>query len=183
MSSYHIGDTIFYENSKMNTDTILVINIDTTQQKEYGYAWRLEQPAYNDISVRIKHLPIDRWHGFRHEHDGQKTIEYQEIMSIQKFPQQKSVNYNIYFKDFFNSCNTKFYELNKDTLKINSIYLTNYYLLNSDYFNQSNKPSDIECIYWTNEFGLTAFKCRNGEYWTRKNCRLQRGAKVAQAKS
>jgi len=165
ISAYKVGDTIYFENGKGDVDTIVVLRIDTVQKRMPGFY--PAQPASNRIGVVIKHPPVDRWivHSTNMSTKEKKT-EYQHIISLSKFPQIKERGFMIQFKDFF-SFGKDFWNYNSDTLLLCGQKITNYYAIDRGFRDEGLAPQSIRLIYWTREYGLTAYKYANGECWVR----------------
>ena len=169
LSVYKIGDTVYFKNQQDDIDTILIKNIETEQHKECGII--MARAAENNISVIIEHLPIDKWHGMTYSEDESK-INYQSIVSISKYPQQKKTIYSISFKDFCNSTALgEIGEYHSDTITINKKKIFNYYIVRHGYPERVIKSDNIEVLYWTDKDGLIAYKNKKGDWWTKESYR------------
>jgi len=162
ISSFKVGDTIYYENSLGDIDTIMVYKIDSSQNKELGTL------AVNCLNVTIKHLPNDTlwtWKSWNNP-TGKEEIMYQDLIRICKVPERKKTTYSINLQDFSSPYgNDKLGEYHTDTIKINNKVITNYFEIKSEY----SKQTSIELICWTDQDGLIAYKNINGNWWTKKS--------------
>lgn len=171
ISSFKQGDTIYYESSSGDLDTILIYKIDSIQDRNCGGF--MAKPAENYLFVVIKHLPNDKlWTGTSTDGTTGKTeINYQNIITIDKRPQMKEMEYSIHFKDFYTSAggDKTVGELRTDTVIINGKSITNFYEINHGYPERVTEPANIELVYWTDKDGLLAYKNKRGDWWTKKS--------------
>lgn len=165
-SSLHIGDTIYYESNLHDMDTILII--DTLSGQIKGCGMFIQPRPTNYLSFRIKHLPIDSWHGTSKTNSKTK-IDYQSLFTITKSPKPKQLEFSFSFKGFYSSNDSIIGELQTDTVEFNSRKFWNYYLIKHSYPERIKNASDVTEIYWTRKEGLFAYKSKGGEVWTRKS--------------
>ncbi|MEZ4805703.1 MAG: hypothetical protein R2852_09535 [Bacteroidia bacterium] len=168
-SSFHIGDTIFYESSNFDLDTILILNYDTEKYENCGGL--MAPRPLNGKWVRIKHLPIDKWHGTIKVQDKPIRINYQSLFLITKYPLDKRTEFSIDFKDFQSRKDTIIGEYHTDTIDLHHLEITNYYIVNHGYPDRITDSTNIECVYWTDKEGLIAYKNKGGQVWTKKSNR------------
>jgi len=170
-SNYKIGDTIYFQSNLGDMDTITVVDFKTEQNKNYG-GFMAPKPS-NGEWVQIKHLPIDNWHGTSQDmtKDGKIEIVYQALFWLSKYPADKKTEYSITFKDFYSSSYSNIGEFHKDTLLLNDLKINNYYIVQHNYPERIKESENIETVYWTDQYGLTGYKNKNGETWTRKSSR------------
>jgi len=172
ISAFKQGDTIYYQSSTGDLDTILIYKIDSIQNRNYGVF--MAPPAENYLFVAIKHLPNDKfWTGTTTDATTGKTeINYQNILSIDKRPQMKEMDYSITYKDFYTSAGgiKTLGKLRTDTVNINGNIITKFYEIYHGYPERVTEPTNIELIYWTDKDGLIAYKNKKGEWWTKKSC-------------
>jgi hypothetical protein len=170
ISSFKQGDTIYYESNLGDLDTILIYKIDSIQDRNCGGL--MAKPAENYLFITIKHLPNDKlWTGTTTYGNTSKIrIDYQNIITIDKRPQLKEIDYSIDFKDFYTSAggNNSIGKLRTDTININGQKVTNFYEIEHGYPERITDPLNIETVYWTNEDGLLAYKNKKGDYWVKK---------------
>jgi len=166
-SSFKQGDTIFYESSAHDIDTILIVGFGTKQNKNCG-SFMAQRPI-NEKWIEIMHLPIDRWHGTTQDGNKPKRIDYQKLFWISKSPTDKTTEYKIDFKDFHSSFDTVIGEYHTDALILNNKKISNYYLVSHAYPERIIDSKNIECVYWTEMEGLVAYKNKAGEIWTKKS--------------
>jgi hypothetical protein len=165
-SYYKVGDTIYYRSNLGDVDTITVVAFDAELNKSCGGL--MAPRPYNVRWIRIKHLPIDKWHGTaQNSTPGSKTeIVYQELFSVSKYPLDKRTEYSISFKDFFSASDSTIGEFHRDTIIINNLKVSNYYIARHHYPERVVQPKDVEIVYWTDRMGLTAYQSKDGEIWT-----------------
>lgn len=169
LNTFKAGDTLYYESSTKQVDKILVLGIDSNQKKESGYIMAL--PAYNDVFVSIKHLPVDTFQSISQDMTTKKIDTIPEkIICISKHPQQKETVYSFQFKHFFSSNKNGIGQIQRDTV-INGKKLTNYFIIKEDFQDKNTSYAKIEQLYWTQNEGLVAYKLTNGIYWTKKSSR------------
>jgi hypothetical protein len=169
ISSFKQGDTIYFESNTGDIDTILIHKIDSIQNRNCGGF--MAKPAENYLFVTIKHLPNDKlWTGTTTDGTTGKTeINYQNVITIDKRPQMKEMDYSIHFKDFYTSGgNNPIGKLRTDTLNINGRQITNFYEINHGYPERVKEPLNIETVYWTNKDGLLAYKNKKGDWWIKR---------------
>lgn len=166
LSSYKTGDTIYFENQVGDLDTIVVKGFEKNQKKEFGTFMAL--PASNYIGISIQHIPTDKWQGTIQNGNEPIRITYQNIFTMSKFPQTKQIHYSISFKNFCSNGYDSIGEFSNDTLRINQKKITNYYVPKNEYPERVVYPYDIEIVYWTDNDGLTAYKYKNGLWYTKK---------------
>ena len=168
-NKYRIGDTIYFQSNFGDVDTIAIIGIDS---ERYENCNGFSHKPINAKWIMIKHLPVDKWSGTSQikTNGSQPSINFQWLLSISKYPTDKKTEYQINFKDFHSNPDTIIGIFNKDTLVLNDIKLSNYFKLNKVASEKSAEPQDIETIYWTDKYGLTAYVSKNGEIWTNKRC-------------
>lgn len=168
LNSYKQGDTIYFENQLGKFDTILVKNIDKDQIRQAGTTKLVE----NRIWVSIEHLPRDKWHGIMENIKGKIEIDYQHIIGISKFPQTKITEYSFHFKDFYPTVGIRTMgEYHSEAITINKKRIENYYIIRHGNPRRITEPYNIEILYWTDKDGLTAYKNKNGDWWTKKSNR------------
>jgi hypothetical protein len=165
-SSFHRGDTLYYENGVKDVDTLLVLGIDSAQQREAGYV--MKSPAHNDIWVSIKQLPIDTFvHGVFYDSATNKAdTEYNHLFSIRKLPQERKIQYAFSFRRFFEIREGAIGQLQTEPISINGKVIDSYYLIKNSGDTASSK---IEALYWTEKCGLAAYKYWDGTIWTKKS--------------
>ncbi|HWK02579.1 MAG TPA: hypothetical protein VNS58_03050 [Puia sp.] len=171
LAPFKKADTLYFESSRKEIDTVVVLGLDSSQKKEMG--WLMAKPAYNEVSISVKCFPEGKWiHGIFYDSVARKAdTEYNKLITIGKYPQEHRVRYFFSFKDFFASTEVGLGELHPDTLLINGRLLTNYYIItDSNPSSSTNNP--IESLFWTEKSGLVAYKYMNGIYWIRKNIKI-----------
>ncbi len=168
-SSFKLGDTIYYESTNHNIDTILILNYDSEQHKNCGGF--LGPRPINGKWIRIKHLPTDKWYGKTQEEGKPTRIDYQSLFWITKYPLAKKTEYSISFKDFCSRYDTIIGDFHTDTIVLNGKQMTNYYIVNHAYPERVTDSTNIERVYWTDKDGLTAYMNKGGEIWIKKSGR------------
>jgi len=168
-SNYKNGDTIYFESNLGDIDTIEIIGFKNEKFDKCG-GFMQRRPS-NTRWITIKHLPMDKWHGTSQDmtKGGIIEIDYQGLFWITKDPIEKTTKYSIDFQNFHSTEDTVIGQLYLDTLKLNNIVLTNYYIVKHGYPDRVTKSDDIEVLYWTDRYGLVAYKNKSGQIWTLKN--------------
>jgi hypothetical protein len=167
ISCYNTGDTICFENSESEIDTFTVIAVDSAKGKECK-GFGAPRPIGKSCWVTIKHLPVDKWHGISIEYPNDTTIEYDELINITKDPIENKSFFTFEYKDFYAGWNYVLGKPNTDTLTINNKPITNYYKINPTYPERLTEPTSVVTLIWTDKDGLTAYKNKNGDWWTKK---------------
>lgn len=72
-------------------------------------------------------------------------------------------------KDFHSNIDSIIGEFHTDTIKLNDLKVSNYYIVKHGYPERITEPQNIETIYWTDKFGLAAYRTKDGETWTKKS--------------
>ncbi len=167
-SNYKIGDTIYFQSSLGDMDTIMIAGFGT-ERNENCRGFMAPSPV-NGKWVQIRHLPIDTWFSTSQDMTAGEKMDtvYQELFWISKHPREKEVDYAMRFKDFNSSFDAVIGQFHTDTLKLNDLEISNYYVVKHGYPERITKPQNIETIYWTDRFGLTAYRNKDGETWTKK---------------
>ena len=166
VSSYKIGDTIYFQSNLNDTDTITIIDLKTERNENCG---RIMAPKpINGKWLQIKHLPIDKWHGTAQTGDKIETV-YQELFWITKSPTDKKTEYFITYKDFYSRPDTVIGVYHSGTITLNDLKVSNYYIVEHGWPERAVESKSIRIVYWTDQYGLTAYKSKDGEIWTRKN--------------
>ena len=168
-SDYKIGDTIYFQSNLGDIDTIMIVGFGTERNENCG-GFMAPRPV-NGKWVQIKHLPVDKWIGTSQDMTigGKIDTVYQELLWISKHPTEKEVDYHITFKDFHSKFDTIIGEFHTDTVKLNDLNLSNYYLVKHAYPERITEPKNIESIFWTDKLGITAYRTKDGETWTKQS--------------
>lgn len=168
LNAFKKGDTLCYENSKMEFEKFLVLGLDSNQKKEYGTL--MAKPAFNEFSVNIKHLGKSIFQNSLQKLNSENfdTIA-KPIFIITKYPQNKETSYFFAFNHFYSNKSAGIGELHKDTI-INKLKIESYYILReSSIYSSDTSRNEIDLLYWTQKDGMVAYKQKNGTYWTKKN--------------
>lgn len=167
-SDYKIGDTIYFESNLNDLDTFMIEGFRTELNENCG-GFMAPEPGSSKW-VQIKHLPVDRWFGASQDMTtgGKIDTVYQELFWISKNPIEKQVNYSISFKDFYSNFDTIIGEFHSDTIHLGDLKISNYYVVKHSYPERITEPKNIETIYWTDKLGLTAYRTKDGETWSKK---------------
>lgn len=170
MGLYNIGDTIYFESNLGDIDTITVVGI--SEDRHEGSKCFISTEPYNFRSITIKHLPNDKWAGTSQSEDQERKITYQSLISISKSPLDsigKIAGYSISYKNFTTLGNAL--ESSPSEFIINGKTLLNCYKVTQGYPERVTNPNDIEIVYWTAKYGLTAYMSKSGETWFIENLR------------
>src|SRR5439155_6008421 len=142
---------IYYESTNKERDSIVILGIDSLQKEESG--WLMAKSAYNTQWVSIQH-PLT-WNSINAvccvKHID--TINNEGIIYISKYPQTEEVNFSFYFKNFYSYWNNEPGEPAADSITINGLILTNYYVVKNHYKERDTAATDIAELYWTEKGG------------------------------
>ncbi|MES2654440.1 MAG: hypothetical protein V4620_02570 [Bacteroidota bacterium] len=165
-SVYNIGDTIYFESNLGDMDTITIVDFKTEKHENCG-GFIAPKPV-NGKWISIKHLPVDQWHGTSQDmaKNGKIETDYATLFWISKFPTDTETTYNIEFKDFYTAPDTTIGEFHADTITLNDLKISQYYLVKHGYPERITEPQNIATVYWTDQYGLMAYKSKAGEIWT-----------------
>ncbi|MEL6731932.1 MAG: hypothetical protein AAFP83_12450 [Bacteroidota bacterium] len=173
LAPYKENDTLYFHSSELEVDTIVIYKIDSARNSDCGYIAAL--PASNDISITINHLYEDE--GFRTVQDvsigdqdtsaGDSKRQYQPLIGMSKYPQSNKVKIGISFKNFYAVMDSSLGEVKSDTV-IEGVRLSDCYKIKHDFPETVTSDKDIEEVYWTSEYGLTAYRTKKGTMWVRK---------------
>jgi hypothetical protein len=169
LSCYKSGDTIYFENSDNDIDTIAILSVDSAKgEKCIGLI--APRPVGKSCWVTIKHLPIDKWHRVTTTGKDNDTasFDYQTLIYITKDPIKNQTFFDFNFKDFYTATWTVLGKLKTDTLILNRKRITNYYVINHGFPIRVKDSTNIETLIWTDQHGLTAYKNKNGVWWIKK---------------
>ena len=168
MGAYQLGDTIYFESNLGNVDTITVVEISEERHEGSKCFITTEPQHFKDI--KIKHLPNDKWAGTSQSEGEEKKITYQSLISITKSPLdsiEKIANYGISYKRFTTLGNAL--DVSPKEVIINNKVISDCYKVEHGYPERVINPDDIETVYWTAKYGLTAYINKAGEIWVIKN--------------
>ena len=166
---YRINDTLIFKNSQNIIDSFIISGIDSGINDRNGYF--INARNTKSISVRYRQIPVDKWQYKWFEGTGTgKDIEHSEdgtLISIVKFPDNEKTEYYFDFKEFRCS-KSELPKLNKDTIKVDNLKISDYYKIESCAVSVSY-PNAIKICYSTIDKGLIAFITNNNTIWTRQN--------------
>jgi hypothetical protein len=167
-ADYKKGDTIFFESTSGDIDTIEIMGFKNEIFDKCG-GIMAPRPS-NTCWLTIKHLPKDNWHGTSQDmtKDGKIEIDHQGLLWITKYPIGKTIQYAIDFKDFHSTTDSVIGQFFTEPLDLNNLTLTNYYKVQHGYPERITDSIDIEVVYWTDQAGLVAYRNKGGEIWTKK---------------
>lgn len=168
INSYSLGDTLIFKSSQNKIDSFVISGIDSAINDRNGYF--INAANGKSISLTNKQIPIDKWQytwlevkgdGKEHPHSEDGTF-----ISIAKNPKDETTEYYFNFKEF--RCSKKETpKLNKDTIEVNGLKITNYYKIDNCAVSSQNENS-IKVCFSTIDKGLVAFKTYNNILWTRQ---------------
>ena len=152
LTAFRKGDTLYFDGSDNKTDTIVIMGLDTFQKKEPG--WLMAMPAHNDIGVGIKWFPGGRIHGIFYDSVTKRAdTEYDNLITISRYPQQHKVEYWFSYKSFSTGTQAGLGRRHSDTMLINGFPLTHYYIIGDD--TTTNIPdSAMRRLFWSEDEGL-----------------------------
>ena len=161
LGNYSVNDTIYFESNLGNLDTIIIRSIH--EAKDEGGGYLISTKAYHSYNVEIKHLPQDHWGGSSWVIGGKTKKSYQHLISIGKSPPDPHANYHIHYRGFISRDDA----MKKIPRKIilNKQAFSWCYKINHRYPERVVDSNDIEIVYWTAKYGLTAYSSKSGETW------------------
>lgn len=164
LGDYKVGDTIYFESNLGNIDTITVVEV--SEERHEGSRCFIQTKPYHIKWIKIKHLPNDKWVSTsQSEGEGKKTV-YQSLISVSKSPldsTEKKAGYSISYKGFTTLENALGSSPNE--FIINGKIISDCYKVTHGYPERVINPDDIELVYWTAKYGLTAYTNKAGETW------------------
>ena len=159
--NYQIGDTIYFKALNGDIDTITVTNFDSLT------VCSSMTINHKSISVEIKHLPINHWNGGQEITDNKSVYLDQELITVDKVPQDEKGNEAYYvgisFRDFLGEINN-LKQTQTDTL-LADIGIKNYWLIANELTIDRGDTTTIEKLIWTEKYGLTGYYKRNGDFY------------------
>lgn len=169
IAPYSLGDTLIFKGSQNIIDSFVISGIDSSIHDKKGYLFDI--PNSKSISISYRQIPIDKWKykWLEGKGDGKEHLHTEDgtFLTIVKFPQRDSTEYYYNFKEFRCSKN-EIPKLNKDTIEINGLKITNYYKIENCAVSSLDENS-IKVCFSTITKGLVAFKTYNDITWTRLN--------------
>lgn len=159
---YKVGDTVYFESNLGNIDTIAVLQI--SEAKEEGSKCFISRAPSHHRTITIKHLPYNNWLGPTIIQEGKRKIYCQDIISISKYPLKKQTVYDISFKGFHTATDSVFNAF-QPMCQVGRHRIENCYKITHSYPDRITQPDNIEVVYWTDKFGLTAYTSKSGETW------------------
>lgn len=167
IGAYNIGDTIYFESNLDDIDTITVVEF--LEEKHEGSRCFISREPSNYIVINVNHLPsrTTRYPDTEWATDENgKDVTYQSLISISKSPFDsigKIASYSISYKGFTTLENAL--ESSPSEFIINNKTLSDCYKVTHGYPERVINPNDIEIVYWTAKYGLTAYTSKLGETW------------------
>ena len=166
MGTYQVGDTIYFESNLDDIDTITVVEV--FEERHEGSRCFISRGPSNYRSIKIKHLPSDKWnYGLRFE-GGEEKVAYQPLISVKKDPIKQKNYYSISFKGFDTLRDSTLGSFQKEYI-VDGKIISDCYEVKHGYPERIVNPDDIEIVYWTVKYGLTAYTSKSGETWLLKN--------------
>jgi hypothetical protein len=169
LGNYIIGDTISFESNLGDIDTITIVEIYEERHEGGNSCFFPTVGPYQIKQILVKHLPNDKYAVNSQNLEEKMRIIYQPIISTSKSPLNsiKKAGYTIDFKNFTSFDNT-LGDSSKEFF-INEKIIKNCNRLTHSYPERVINQNDIEIVYWTAKYGLTAYSSKSGETWLIKN--------------
>ena len=162
---YQEGDTIYFESNLGDIDTIAIMGFGTYRNKS-GTIFYSPAPV-NLKWVKAKYLSDHQWN-MKPDYSDISDTAYQDLLMLTHFPLDSTTYYTINYKNFYSDIDTTHGEFHTDAISLNKLKIRNYYLLTNQNPIYITESSQIEYVYWTDKYGLTAYQSINGEIWTIK---------------
>jgi len=154
ISSYEAGDTLKFQDSNGNFSTFLITKIDSTLHDKRGYF--INAREYKDITIAVHELANAR-----------RGYEDYYLLILNKYPDKDSATFDLNLKDFYGIDTTYPFALSKDTVTANNLRFTHYYFFRSRNYSEQKDPNSVTQIYMTDLDGIVAYRCLNGDWWTK----------------
>lgn len=157
-------DTMFFENGQNRIDTFVLTKIDSSLVNKIDCF--MCPRAAKSVFRKYKQYPINYWADSIYENqstDKEKVIGREvSLVSMTKFPDVNITRVYISFKNFHSSIEGSLGQPSNDSLKINGLYFTNYYILNSTAQSLIVNDEDVEIVFVTLKDGIIAYKEKSG---------------------
>jgi len=169
ISCYKTGDTLIFKSSTNLIDSFVISAIDSVTINEKPLF--MTPRNSKSISVYYKQIPEDKWQESWIEtpHGGkaQKKSRDGTLISVVKYPDDETTEYYVNFRKFHCSKND-LPGLNRDTIGVNGLKITNYYKIQHCAINPQS-PTGIKACFSTMGRGLVAFETNDSITWSRQN--------------
>jgi hypothetical protein len=163
LSFYKHNDIWIFEDSRFRKDTFQVTSVDSEEHIPAIINFLGPGPS-KSISIGFKKISSDNFSGLNNG-----------VLRIDSKSQGDNGYITLaFFHRFTNWWNSdSIGVLKSDTLRVSNILFNKYRYIESrlsDLRNLDESDSlDIISIYWTNEYGIIAYKYKNGDLWKRIN--------------
>jgi len=163
LSFYKHNDIWIFEDSRFRKDTFQVTSVDSEEHIPAIINFSGPGPS-KSISIEFKKISSDNSEGLNNE-----------VLRIDSKSQGDNGFITLaFFHRFTNWWNSdSIGVLKSDTLRVSNIIFNKYRYIESrlgDLRNLDESDSlDIMSIYWTNKYGIIAYKYKNGDLWKRIN--------------
>jgi hypothetical protein len=169
ISCYKVNDTLIFKSSTNLVDSFVISAIDSVTINEKPFI--ITPRNSKTITISYRQIPVDKWQfkWYEGKGDGKEHLHSEDGMfiSVVKYPDNDSTEYYYNFKEFRCS-KDDIPQLNKDSITINNLRITNYYKIENCAVS-SPTENGIKTCYSTIDKGLVAFKTYNDIIWTRFN--------------
>jgi hypothetical protein len=164
---YKSNDLWLFEDSTSRVDSIEIMSIDSSYLNPFFLSIMNPAPR-KEIKVNWKRISKDSRYGVKE--DSVANIGYIEIEKIPAWrDHSENVNISLPRTFFYHLYTAKRDSIKSDSVLIGNVLFTNYI----DFYDRNNgtnrDPHDIVEIYWTNKYGIIAYRYRNGNVWKRIN--------------
>lgn len=170
LGPYKVNDTIYFESNLGDIDTITILHFEEVRHEKGGSCIFPTAGPYHYIQIFVKHLPIDNYTGTTQNEGEEMKVTYQMFVSIGKAPFDsinKNAGYHISFKNFISDENV--FKSHPQNFTLNKKSILDCYNVFHGYPERVINPNDIEIVYWTAKYGLTAYSSKSGETWLIKD--------------
>lgn len=154
---YKPNDSIFFQSSTGDFDTLLILGIDSSE----SHGGILSGGPEKGIRVFISHLPVDHWITSYNCCPSQAIPN--DLIVVGKAENQPDY-YGIQYRgfrgelDFVNPISKK--------LIIHNKVISKYWNALTEMPTKHQKTEDVEEVIWTYQYGLTKYKKSNGDWYT-----------------
>jgi|SRR6185312_5067784 len=167
-----------FKDTASKIDTFRVTSIDSVLYNPPIYGFLQSQFHHKDIRIQYQQLPNDEWHSEELEMQGPpKKIDATLIAlvkSIDVVYDTEAFKEELYigFKEFrYENLINSLSKPSAENLGIGNTNQIVYFNLKdtSTGFGREKKPTSVVEVYWSNKYGIIAYKYKNGDLWKRIN--------------
>jgi hypothetical protein len=162
-------DTFLFKGENNQVDTFAITKLDSAIFNIKGGI--MAQRPRKQLILSYKQIPVNYWAETRIEkgpgNTRDDTITCDAVLIyLDKFPDDSTMQFFFSFRHFHATVYNEFPALNRDTIRIDAAYFTDYYKI-QDYDQRDSAEPYI--IYITPKDGFIAYQNRYGKRWIRES--------------